>query len=133
MQNPAHSNPIDAPDDPADFFTFMAEAGYTDGLPVIPPTERYVRAMIDHFGRAGDEVVAVIAPEGGVATVEKLAISAVMAGCLPEYFPVVIAAVRAVADPAFDLLGIQTTTNPVAPMVVINGPIRSRIGIACGR
>ena len=133
MATAAQGERIDVPDDPAELFDFMVEAGYTDGLPVIPPTERYVRAMIDYVGRPGDEVVAVIAPEGGIATVEKLAINAVMAGCRPEYFPVVIAAVRAVADPAFDLLGIQTTTNPVAPMIVINGPVRARIGIACGR
>ena len=67
------------------------------------------------------------------ATIDKLAINAVMAGCLPEYFPVVIAALRARAEPDFDLLGIQTTTNPVAPVLVINGPIREQIGINCGR
>jgi len=133
MSARVESKQIDVPDDPAALFTFMVEAGYTDGLPVIPPTERYVQAMIDYAGLPASETIATIAPEGGVATVEKLAVNAVMAGCLPEYFPVVIAAIRALADPAFDLLGIQTTTNPVAPMLVINGPIRERIGIACGR
>jgi len=117
----------------AALFTRMAELGYTDGLPVIPPTENLVRGMIEYAGHAPDEVIGVIAPENGVATIEKLAINAVMAGCLPEYFPVVIAAIRAVVDPHFDLLGIQTTTNPVSPVLIINGPIRTKIGIQCGR
>jgi hypothetical protein len=124
---------LEGPDDPGALFTHLVNLGITDGLPVIPPTDRNVQEMIDYVGLPPSELIATIPPENGAATIEKLAINAVMAGCLPEYFPVVIAAIRAVADPAFDLLGIQTTTNPVSPVVVVNGPIRNRIGIACGR
>lgn len=128
-----NSTRIDGPDDMAALFTHMVNLGITDGLPVIPPTEKLVQEMVDYVGLQPDQEIAVIPPERGVATVEKLAINAVMAGCLPEYFPVVIAAIRAVADPRFDLLGIQTTTNPVSPVLVINGPVRNEIGINCRR
>ncbi|MCC6534954.1 MAG: hypothetical protein IT531_20595 [Burkholderiales bacterium] len=114
-------------------FDDMYRRGLTDGLPVIPPTEARVREMLVAAAAAADDLIAVVPPEGGPATVEKLAINAVMAGCLPEYFPLVIAAVRAVTAARFNLLGIQTTTNPVAPVLVVNGPIRGRIGIECGR
>ena len=124
---------IEGPDDIAELFGDMVGKGLTDGLPVIPPLEKYVRAMIDHVGLPPDQVIANIPPEGGPATVEKLAVNAVMAGCLPEYFPVVIAAIRALAEPKYNLLGVQTTTNPVSPVLVVNGPIRRRIGIHCGR
>lgn len=127
------SRRLDGPDDAGDLFTHMVGLGITDGLPVIPPTEERVAAMIDAAGLPAHETIAVIPPEGGIATVEKVAINSVMAGCLPEYFPVVIAAIRAVAAPDFDLLGIQTTTNPVTPVLIVNGPIRNAIGINCGR
>ena len=127
------SKRIDGPDEMGALFTYMVDLGITDGLPVIPPTEQNVQAMIDYVGLSPDAEVAVIPPGRGVATIEKLAINAVMAGCLPEYFPVVIAATRALGDPRFGLLGIQTTTNPVSPVLVINGPIRHQIGVNCGR
>jgi len=121
---------------PADFravFDDMCRRGFTDGLPVIPPTEPLVREMLDAAAMAPDEQIAVVPPEGGPASAEKVAINAVMAGCLPEYFPVVVAALRAVTQPQFNLLGIQTTTNPVGPVLVVNGPVRQRIGVQCGR
>ena len=127
------SRRIEGPDDPGALFTYMVELGITDGLPVIPPARKDVQAMLDYAGLNGDEVLATIPPGDGIATTEKIAVNAVMAGCLPEYFPVVLAAMEAVTDPAFDLLGIQTTTNPVSPVLVINGPIRNRIGINSGR
>jgi hypothetical protein len=133
MTHTTRSKQLDAPDDPAELFTHMVGLGITDGLPVIPPIKKYVQAMIDYVGLLPHEEIGPVPPDGGIATIEKLAINAVMAGCLPEYFPVVMAAMRAVTDPAFDLLGIQTTTNPVTPVLLINGPIRTRIGINCGR
>ena len=93
---------------------------------MIPPTEPAVRAMLDAANMQPNELIAVVPPEGGPATAEKVAINAVMAGCLPEYFPVVVAAMRAITDPKFNLLGVQTTTNPVGPVLIINGPIRKR-------
>jgi hypothetical protein len=77
--------------------------------------------------------IASIPPQGSEATVEKLAVNAVMAGCRPDFFPVVIAAIRALATPRYNLLAVQTTTNPVTPAIVVNGPIRTRIELACGR
>src|ERR1700730_17999819 len=114
-------------------FTDMCERGFTDGLPVIPPTEAAVRAMLDAVGMQPNELIAVVPPEGGPATAEKVAVNAVMAGCLPEYFPVVIAAMRAVTEPKFNLLGVQTTTNPVGPVLIINGPVRTALKINSGR
>jgi hypothetical protein len=82
--------------------------------------------------RDREEVVGVLPPRQGEATVERIAINAVMAGCLPEYLPVVIAAVEAVADPEFNLDGVQATTHPVAPLIVVNGPIARRLAINSG-
>ena len=113
-------------------FTFLYRKGMTDGLPVIPPTPKRVEEMLTGSPLQPDHVIAELPPRGGVATVEKLAINAVMAGCLPEYFPVVVAAVEALAQPQFNLPGIQTTTNPVAPFLLVNGPIRHKIGLNCG-
>ena len=124
---------LDLPDDPLAFFDRIEALGLTDGLPVIPPLPAYVDAMVAAAGLPADEPVASVPPEGSVATVGKLAVSAVMAGCRPEYFPVVVAAIRALATPRYNLLAVQTTTNPVTPVLVVNGPVRMRIGLACGR
>jgi hypothetical protein len=92
-----------------------------------------VLAMLAAARTPPDELIAVVPPERGPATAEKVAINAVMAGCLPEYFPVVVAAMRAVCEPKFNLLGVQTTTNPVGPVLIVNGPIRTQLDINCGR
>jgi hypothetical protein len=106
--------------------------GWTDGLPIVPPTEAAVAAMLGATARAPDEVLGVLPPRQGEATVERIAINAVMAGCRPEYLPVLLAAVEAVADPQFNLDGIQATTHPVAPLIVVNGPVARRLGINAG-
>jgi len=106
--------------------------GVTDGLPVVPPTRSRVEKAIAASGRAGDELIALVAPRYGRATVEKTAVNAVMAGCRPEYMPVVIAAVEAMCDEAFALLGISGTTDAVAPLFVINGPVRKALDINSG-
>jgi hypothetical protein len=85
--------------------------------------------MLAQVNLRPDRVVARMDPRGGPATVERIAINAVMAGCRPEYLPVLIAAVQAVSDPAFNLHGIQATTNPVAPLLIVNGPIRQKLGV----
>ena len=110
----------------------LYERGVTDGLPVVPPTRERVAAAVAASARAGDELVALVPPNYGRATVEKIAINAVMAGCRPEYLPVVIAAVDAACDEAFDLHGVSATTNAPAPLIVINGPIRQRLDVNCG-
>ena len=108
------------------------ERGWTDGLPIVPPTDEAVSAMLAGTDRDRDEIIGVLAPRQGEATIEKVAINAVMAGCLPEYLPVVIAAVEAVAQPEFNLDGVQATTHPVAPLIIVNGPLARRLGINSG-
>ncbi len=105
--------------------------GVTDGLPVVPPTPERVRAAITASGRPGDELVGLVAPTDGRATVERIAVNAVMAGCRPEYLPVVLAAVEAMCDPDFALVGVSGTTDAVAPLVIVNGPVRHTLEINC--
>ncbi len=104
----------------------------TDGLPAVPPTAARVAAAVAASGRPRDELVAEMPPNFGRATVEKIAVNAVMAGCRPEYLPVVLAAVEAMCDERFCLLGVSGTTDAVAPLVIVNGPIRSRLDINAG-
>lgn len=120
------------PADPDRMSDYLYEKGYTDGLPVVPPTEERVAAMVRASGRDPEQVIAYLDPLAGPATVEAIAANAVMAGCLPEYMPVLIAAVQAVAAPEFNLLGIQTTTNPVGPMIIVNGPVRELLKVNSG-
>jgi hypothetical protein len=108
------------------------ELGWTDGLPIVPPTEARVHQFLTQTARDPREVVGVLPPRQGEATVEKIAANAVMAGCQPQYFPVVLAAIDALADPLFNLDSVQATTHPVAPLIVINGPIARALGIQAG-
>jgi len=103
------------------------ERRWTDGLPIVPPTEERVDRMLAGTRRARDEVVADLAPAFGAATVERIAINAVMAGADPEFLPLLIAAVDAVSDPRFNLQGIQSTTNPVAVWLIVNGPVARKL------
>jgi thiol-disulfide isomerase/thioredoxin len=111
----------------------LFERGWTDGLPVVPPTERRVLAMLEGTRRAPDEVVATVPPDLVPCTVEKVAINAVMAGCRPDYLPVVIAAVEAACTDAFNIHGLLATTMAAGPVIVVNGPIRKAIGMNAGR
>ena len=108
------------------------ERGWTDGLPVVAPTEARVAACLRWTDRDPREIVGILPPRQGEATIEKIAINAVMAGCKPEYLPVVIAALEALADPLFNLDSVQATTHPVAPLIVVNGPIARELGINGG-
>ncbi len=108
----------------------MFERGWTDGLPVIPPTAERVEAML---GRADGAVsLGLVPPAMGEATLERVAACAVLAGCRPAYFPVVVAAARAALDPAFNLHGQAVTTQPAGQLVVVNGPVRERVGLNSG-
>lgn len=120
------------PDDPVAVYEFVERQGWGDGLPVVPPTEARVQAMLDATPLEPTHVVGVIEPRRGEATVEKIAINAVLAGCAPEVFPAVIAAVEAVARPEFNLYAINTTTCCATPALMINGPARHALGIECG-
>jgi hypothetical protein len=108
------------------------ERGWTDGLPIVPPTEAAVRAFLATTDRDPREIVGVLPPRQGEATVERIAVNAVMAGCRPEYFPVILAGLEALADPLFNLDSVQATTHPVAPLLVVNGPIAREIGLNAG-
>lgn len=115
-----------------DINTWFYERGWTDGLPIIPPTKERVRAMLTGTDFAPDMHIATLEPMGGRATIEKIAINAVMAGCRPEYMPLLIAAVELAAQPEFDLKGIATTTNPDVPMIIVSGPIVQQLDINAG-
>ena len=108
------------------------ENGWTDGFPIVPPTEELVQRMIGASGRNPMEVLGVLPPRYGVATIEAVATNAVMAGCKPEYMPVVVAAMEAMLDERFDLQGLQATSDPAAPLVIVSGPIVQQIGINHG-
>ena len=105
------------------------EEGWTDGLPVIPPTEDMVKRFVQAAGDEPDRVIAVLPPRSGRATVEVVAINAIMAGCRPEYMRVIVPALEALADPAFPLELMQVTTNPMTPFLLVNGPIRAELDI----
>ena len=109
--------------------SWFMDQGWGDGLPIAPPTLGRVERMLRGTGMPPDHIVSEIPPNYGSATVERVAINSVMAGCLPEYLPVVLAAVEAISDPAFNLYGIQATTHSCAPLVIVNGPIRESLGM----
>ncbi len=117
------------PADPALMFQYFVNRGWTDGLPVLPPTPAALDAMIAGSGMEKDQTLGVIPPVNGIASVEKIAANAVMAGCLPDYFPLVVAAVKGVLQSGFNLDGVQTTTGNIAPLVIINGPCRNALQI----
>src|SRR5687768_964046 len=119
--------------DPVQEVNALFEArGWTDGLPVVPPTLARVQAMCAATTRAPSDVLGEVEPLRGVATVEKVAANAVMAGCQPPHFPVVLAAVEATLDPAFNMRGVQTTDENVAPLLIVSGPLAARVGINAG-
>jgi hypothetical protein len=122
---------IDVPDSPREIYDLFYKNGWTDGLPIIPPTEEAVAQMLRFTDHAPSDVICEVPPRDGIATVELLAINCVMAGCLPEYFPVVLTAVQASMEEKYNLYGRQTTTNPAAHLVLINGPIRNQIDVNC--
>lgn len=108
------------------------ELRWTDGLPVMPPTEEAVARMVAAGGEEPDTLLGAVPPLWSAATVEKVAVNAVMAGCRPDYFPTVLAATRALLTPQFDLYPIQATTGPGGPMIVVHGPEARRIGVNNG-
>lgn len=115
-----------------DVHEFLFDQGFTDGLPVVPPTAERVLRMLSGTRRDSQEIVAKIAPNYAPATVEKIAINAVLAGCRPEHLPVVIAGVEAIANKRFNIHGVNATTMGASPVLVVNGPIRERIGMNMG-
>lgn len=119
----------------ADFLAaqrFMEERGWTDGLPVIPPTEALVADMLAATPLGPTEFLGIMEPMRGRVTVEKVAANAVMAGCLPEYFPIVLAAVKASLQPQFHVGSAACTTGGAAPVVIVSGALAAQVGINAG-
>ena len=106
----------------------LHKKGLTDGLPVIIPTPQRVSRMVLASGMEPDMGLGSMGPGHGIATIEKVAVAAVMAGCLPDYMPVVLASVKAVINPIFDLTEMQATTHCTAPLIIVNGPARHNCG-----
>lgn len=100
---------------------FFLNHGWSDGLPLVPPTEEALTKMLEGTPWPREHVIAEFPPSGAEATVEKIAVNAVMAGCLPQYMPVILAAVETIIDPLFDLVGVQCTSGQLAPLFIVSG------------
>ena len=111
---------------------FYFSQGWTDGLPVVPPTEESVQAMLDSVGREAGEEIAFFPNRQVSVTSEKVAVNAVMAGCKPSYMPVVVAAIEAMSDPLWGYHGPATSTGGSAVFRLVNGPIARMLDINCG-
>ena len=131
MAQERHSTQLEI-DETEDLIEVCYENGWTDGLPVVPPTLERVERMLGGTDRDPDELIAAVPPKWGRATVEKVAINAVMAGCKPAYLPLILTAVEAMTAEQFNLHGVQVTTSHVGPMLVVNGPIRKQLEINDG-
>lgn len=107
------------------------EKGLTDGLPVVPPYPEAVEKMIAASGRPSEEVLGKVPPSYSPLTIETVAVNAVMAGCLPEYMPVIVAALEAMLDPKYNWVWPACSLKGVAPLIIVNGPIRHQLGINC--
>ena len=116
-------------DDPIEYYF---ERGWTDGLPVVPPTAEKIGAFLDAAGRSPSEILGTEPVRGRVVTLEKVAINAVMAGCRPEYFPVVVATIEAMLEPEHNLHAVTVSTMGAAPLLVVNGPVVDEIGLNSG-
>ncbi|MCH9046079.1 MAG: hypothetical protein IIA40_08225, partial [SAR324 cluster bacterium] len=115
-----------------DLVEWYFEQGFSDGLPVVPPTPDKVEAMVAALGGEPQRVEAHIPPRWGSLTREVLAVNLVLAGCRPAYAPLVRAALLALCERRFNLGGVQATTHVAAPLLVVNGPIRHEIGMNAG-
>src|SRR5262245_7020539 len=118
--------------DPADAIEFCFEQGWSDGLPVVPPTEARVRAMLEAASLQADQQIAYVEHRAVAVSAEKIAVNAVMAGCKPEYMPVVVAAVQGIGDPRWSYHGPGTSTGGAGVLMIVNGPIRRALDINCG-
>ena len=118
--------------DPVAFTKFATDAGWGDGLPLVPPTESRVREFVQASGRFPDDLLGAVPPRNGRATVEKVAVNAVMAGAPPEAMPLLCASIEAMVDPLLNLFALNTTTCCVVPGVFVNGPARHELAIPYG-
>jgi hypothetical protein len=117
--------------DPVAAMEYCYQQGWTDGLPVIPPTEERVAAFLAHLDRGRETVLGMVPERRRQVTVEQVVANAVMAGCLPEYAPVVVAAVEAMLQPPFNLVGPSASLGGSAILVIVNGPVVEDLQINC--
>ncbi|GAC1394104.1 MAG: hypothetical protein NVS4B11_13590 [Ktedonobacteraceae bacterium] len=118
--------------DPAEAIEFFYRQGWTDGLPVVPPTPERVSEFLEYCGNLPGDILGMIPARNRVITAEKVAINAVMAGCLPNYMPVIVAAIEAMCQEQFNLHGITATTGGTAPLMIVNGPVVPQLNINSG-
>ncbi len=104
----------------------------TDGLPIIPPTRDRVRRFLNYTDKNPEDLIAVLPPRQGEATIEKIAINSVMAGCLPSFMPIMQHIIEAISIKKFNLTSVNATTHPVSICTILNGPISNEIGAASG-
>ena len=116
-------------DDYEELYDEVTRRGWGDGLPIVPPTRPRIERMLAATDLTPDHVIGEMPPRRADLTVELLAINAVMAGCLPDYFPVVVAIAEVIVQPEFNLFALCTTTNPVTECVIVNGPVRHQLDI----
>lgn len=129
----AHAKTLELRDSLEEINDHFYQNSWTDGLPIIPPTEERVKNMLSSMlWRDSGDLIAVLPPANLKATLEAIAVNAVMAGCLPSYLPVLVAAVEAVADTSYGLSHRQTTTHAGAPLIIVNGPVIGEIGLNYG-
>ena len=124
---------VEVDDDPEAVYELLCSKGWSDGLPVIPPTPERVERMLKYYDRALEEPIAKIPPRYGAATPVRVAANAVMAGCKPEYFPLVVLAIEAMAEDRYNLYGTQATTHPCTPFLIFNGPVARELGLNAGQ
>jgi len=124
--------PVETVPSNTDLIELYYDRGWSDGLPVVPPTRQKVDAIVDILGGEPEHIECNIAPRWGALTREVLAINMVMAGCRAEYAPIVRAAVLAITDRAFNLNGVQATTHVASPLIVVNGPLAQKVGMNGG-
>ena len=123
---------VDAEDDFEQINSLYLERGWSDGLPIVPPTVARVERMLAYCDRPWDEPVAKLPPRYGDATPLRLAANAVMAGCKPQYFPLILLTIEALCAEQFNLYGVQATTHSCAPLIIVNGPIAQELAINSG-
>lgn len=128
VQATATESVLEAPSDASDFFDFAMRSGWGDGLPVLTPDPQRVERLVAASGVAPGTSLGAVPPSDRLATIEAVAANAAMSGCEPSVMPVLVAAVRAVLDPRFNLQAITTTTHPVTPLVIVHGPVVDELG-----
>ncbi len=122
---------VEVPDTLAAIETYF-ERGWTDGLPVVPPTEERIWAMLDAMGKQPEDILGEIPARARTVSAEKLAINAILAGCLPVYAPVLLAVTEALCDPAFSAHGPTASTSGMGVLIIVNGPMVAQIGLNAG-